>query len=517
MKPAWVGLVLSLSACAPKEIAYQLLIVTTSCDARNEPLDGVQFLQARVTGDGISQPPEVTVAVSAKRLELPEVPSGSNRLIEVRGYDGDPKSGGRVLSMGRSAPLEIPSSIPPRQPAPITVFLRRVTAFSAPVSAGDSRCLTMKVARAGHSATRLRDGKVFIAGGFHLKDGTHDRVALADAELFDPSTGTFEAARDLSLSAAGVSTQLERAYHSATLVPSSGQVALWGGEVYVEGGTAVPRASVLFYDPEVDDYGALPAREREPLARAHHGAAMAGNGRLLVASGLGPSGRALGAVEWLDPASTEYGVLEGVDLPRLDAVVSTARQGALVVVAGGTDGTTLLRDVAAFELSGGAFVAVPTTLSLAAPGRRAAAAAPLRDGADLVLLGGYSDPTRVKSVASTEILSGDAGTVSSGPNIASLGEICAVALPDGRVMAIGGRTADETGGFPSSGAQTVVVTAALHGAVSSLGGPDLPVARWGHTCTALLDGTVLVTGGVNENGAQEVLSDAWIYQPAPLD
>lgn len=510
-----LGTLFALSDCAPKEIAYQISVATESCDALSQPLEGVEFLVFRVTGDGIDRPPEATAAASAKKLELPGIPAGANRVIEVRGYDGDPKSGGRVVSMGRSVALDIPSEVPVRQPPSITVFLRRVNAFSAPVSGADSRCLTMKVARAGHTATRLKNGKVFIAGGFLLRGGTLDRVALADAEVFDPATATLEAVRDVSLS--GVTSKLERAYQSATLLPSSGQVALWGGEVYPpDGGAAVALASVIFYDPDVDDYGTLPVREHVPLPRAHHGAAVDVSGRLLVAAGLGGSGRAQGAVEWFDPATTEYGAVQGVDLPRLDATVATVQKGALVAVAGGTDGTSMIRDVALFQLVGGAFVPKQSP-TLSEPGRRSAGAAALREGLDLILLGGYSDPARLKPIASSEIVSGDGAPVTNGPNVVSMGEVCAVTLADGRVMAIGGRTADESGDFPSSSGQTVLVSATPQGAVSILGGPELPVPRFGHTCTALLDGTVLVTGGIDENGGQEILSDVWIYQPAPLD
>lgn len=512
-----LGTVFALSGCAPKEIAYQISVATQSCDALNQPLEGVQFLMFRVTGEGIDRPPEAIAAASAKRLELPGIPAGANRVIEVRGYDGDPKSGGRVVSMGRSVALDIPTEVPVRSPPSITVFLRRVNAFSAPVNREDSRCLTMKVARAGHTATRLKNGKVFIAGGFRLREGTLDRVALADAEVFDPATATFEAARDVSLNQGGITSKLERAYQSATLLPSSGQVALWGGEVYPpDGGAAVALSSVIFYDPDVDDYGTLPVREHSPLPRAHHGAAVSASGRLLVAAGLGDSGRAQGAVEWFDPSTTEYGAVQGVDLPRVDATVATVQKGALVVVAGGTDGSSMIRDVALFQLIGGTFVPKRSP-TISEPGRRSAAGAALREGSDLILLGGYSDPVHLKSLASSEIVSGEGATVTSGPNVVSMGEVCAVTLSDGRVMAIGGRTADESGGFPSSGGQTVLVTATAQGSVSSLGGPDLPVPRFGHTCTALLDGTVLVTGGIDENGSQEILSDVWIYQPAPLD
>jgi hypothetical protein len=72
----------------------------------------------------------------------------------------------------------------------------------------------MTTARAEHTATLLRDGKVLIAGG----TGAGSQQ-LASAELYDPATGTFSNATDL---VAG------RRQHTATLLPD-GTVLIAGG------------------------------------------------------------------------------------------------------------------------------------------------------------------------------------------------------------------------------------------------------------------------------------------------
>src|SRR6185503_3325777 len=82
---------------------------------------------------------------------------------------------------------------------------------------------TMLVERRGHTATRLSDGRVLIAGGEN-STGT-----LNETELYDPSSGTFSAAANMATA---------RADHSATLL-ADGRVLIAGGH----------HASTEIFDP----------------------------------------------------------------------------------------------------------------------------------------------------------------------------------------------------------------------------------------------------------------------------
>ncbi|MBV8069650.1 MAG: Ig-like domain repeat protein [Acidobacteriaceae bacterium] len=78
---------------------------------------------------------------------------------------------------------------------------------------------SLNTGRQQHTATRLPDGKVLITGGLDAAGETLD-----SAELYDPATGTFTAAGTMLIS---------RAYHYADLIPNSGgatKVVIYGGE-----------------------------------------------------------------------------------------------------------------------------------------------------------------------------------------------------------------------------------------------------------------------------------------------
>ena len=91
-------------------------------------------------------------------------------------------------------------------------------------------------------------------------------------------------------------------------------------------------------------------------------------------------------------------------------------------------------------------------------------------------------------------------------------------LPDGQVLAVGGRDATSTPGH-RSGLVTDFTDLWLPGERSVTPGPALAVARYGHTATLLHDGRVLIVGGFGSNmvkvgprvSVPEELASAEIY------
>jgi hypothetical protein len=536
-RATWLGVVLAaVSGCQPKVVNYSLSVVTSGCAGAN-PFQGVQFLRIRVTGEGMAAPLEVVVPAGERMATLPELPPGPNRVIEVRAYDGEPSGAGQVVSIGRTLPFTVPDVVPEMMAeADLTkrVFLRRVNAWSGAVAATDpTTCQAMRIARAGHTATLLGNGKVFIAGGFNFPAGIPNRVALSEAEVFDPSTGAFSKVQDLSFRTAQGVVKVTKAFHTANLL-RNGQVVLWGGENYqVSMGVNVvsPTSQVIVYDPERDAYGATQRQMPAPIPRSQHRAVVDRNGKLLVIGGLrfNTSGSLprlvpVAEVEWFDPDVQPQvpQVIPNVMAPRVDGSATSVQQGEFVAAAGGTDGTALRTDVQFFKWNGRAYElqTLANPPRLADPGRRAAAAVPFREGNDMLMLGGYGDAAAVRPVGSFEVIRAGVATVASGALTGSRGESCAVTLDDGTVLVIGGRTADVNGAMVRSDSSTVSVRVDASGGTTAAPGPPLMRGRYLHTCTLLADGSVLVTGGLDETPANtrgDVLADAWIYTPAPRD
>lgn len=523
-----------LPACQPKEIRYSLSIVTTGCQGAN-PFQGVQFIRIRITGDGLAAPLEVVTPAANKSAALPELPAGPNRVIEVRAYDGDPSGGGRVVSIGRTLPFTVPDVVPDNPEDPElqkSVVLRQVNAWVQPVSVSErERCQTMKTARAAHTATLLPNGKVFIAGGFNFPPANPNRVALQSTEIFDPSTGTFSPAEDLSFRTRDqVVNKVAKAFHTATLL-RNGQVLVWGGETYtLQNGVNIvaPRTEVLAYEPDRNTYGATQRTNPPPIPRTQHRAVIDQNGRVLIVGGLrfnttgtGPRLVPVNELEWFDTANPVPQVVEGSMVRRVDASAAAVKNGEYVAVAGGTDGTAMVDEVRFYGWTGTTYAQLAqSNPRLATPGRRNAAAVTFREGSDMLLLGGYNDVMTPRPASSTEIVQVGVGTVARGADVGDRGDLCAVTLRDGSVMAVGGRTADQNGMMTRSDVRAVIVRPDGRGGTSALTAPSLTLGRYLHTCTLLSDGSVLVTGGLNETAANpngDVLGDVWIYTPAPTD
>jgi Galactose oxidase, central domain/Kelch motif len=170
-------------------------------------------------------------------------------------------------------------------------------------------------ARSDHTATLLLDRRVLVTGGTSTPGGGD---ALASAEIFDPTAGTWTAAAPM---------EATRSSHTATLLPT-GMVLVAGGS-----GTAAALASAELYDPTGDTWTPAPPMES---SRASHTATLLRNGGVLVAGGIDVTSSALRSSELFDPDEGKWIPLSSMNHSRLLHTATPLSFGG-VLVAGGED------------------------------------------------------------------------------------------------------------------------------------------------------------------------------------
>jgi uncharacterized repeat protein (TIGR01451 family) len=138
-------------------------------------------------------------------------------------------------------------------------------------------------ARTSHTATRLSDGRVLITGGA-VGDWSNETtgetdllVIIATAELYDPASGTWSPTDTMGTA---------RRYHTATRL-SDGRVLVAGGisessDGSTAGGYGGPMGAAEIYDPAVGTWSWTGSMS---IAHAVHTATLLADGRVLVAGG----------------------------------------------------------------------------------------------------------------------------------------------------------------------------------------------------------------------------------------
>jgi hypothetical protein len=335
-------------------------------------------------------------------------------------------------------------------------------------AAGFTLTGSMTIARSGHTATLLPDGKVLVAGGPN-----------ESAELYDPESGTFSATGSMIVARSG---------HTATLLtnaalPNRGKVLIVGGNSTV--------TTAELYDPT---NGTFTATGSAIGVLSGHTATLLGNGKVLIVAG-----RSTTAAELYDPASGTFTATGDLTFARTGHTATLLLDGRVLIAAGGTNAAEL------YDPATGTFTATGSMFRVRSEG---AMATRLADGT--VLIAGSAGFDGADSAA--ELFDPVAGTFALvGDLLSGVVDATASLRNDGTVLVAGGAPWKRYYGSCNYPAECrvrygglfryvrVSTTLAQSFAPESEGYTatgSLNAARNGHTATVLADGnTVLITGG----------------------
>jgi uncharacterized protein GlcG (DUF336 family) len=366
--------------------------------------------------------------------------------------------------------------------------------------------------RYGHAATLLKDGRVLITGGLDLSGNL-----LATAEIYDPASGLFTPTTG--------SMNHPRAFHTATLLSN--------GKVLIVGGSSTQSnfdKSAELYDPASGSFTATAT----PTDDAHifHTATLLKTGRTLVVGGTTccaspPSAGPLALVqaELFSPGSASFAASSGGTVQPRAFHSATMLQDGRVFIAGGEDTsespqlTAELYKTRSRSFSATGFMNERRTSHTASLINCSASGCP--DGQVLLAGGiGVSGAGTATDLASAELYNPAAGSFTeTGAMTTPRDSATATALADGRILVAGGEQIDSQGNTTAVLASAEIYDPAARAFTCVGGSSGTPPAcnssmttpRLLHSATLLPDGTVLLTGGVDQN--ENILQSAEIFDP----
>ena len=342
----------------------------------------------------------------------------------------------------------------------------------------------MTIARYGHTATLLNNGKVLIAGG-----GLRFDLPMANAELYDPTSGTFTLTGFMNTA---------RSFHIASLLPD-GRVLIAGGDSGSGENIVRGLTTTEVYDPSTGTFTAA-----GDMIHGHEcaRATVLNNGKVLLYGGSPVSSDYPASdAELYDPATSSFAAAGtyAIGPPRSSfcaGVASTLLADGRVLIVWEDDLAEIYDPEANSFTQTGKPLGPSYNLSLAT-------ATLLMDGR--VLVGGGDDGS--DNYKSTEIFVPTGSFAPGGSMSAAHDTGSATLLPNGTVLI--------AGGFEPIGSERGTD---VYDPVSGIfhAGPEMVTGRFFHTATLLNDGSVLMAGGHFSPSEFDTTSLAELYRPDVL-
>ncbi|HET7434620.1 MAG TPA: kelch repeat-containing protein [Thermoanaerobaculia bacterium] len=327
----------------------------------------------------------------------------------------------------------------------------------------------LATARYGHTATRLFDGKVLIAGGY---GGGYQ--GLASCELYNPNTGTFTAAANL---------QTARDQASATLL-SSGDVLITGGTDYTNGLAATAEIYRMSSGTFTTDASFV-------TPRSGHTAVLMLDGRVLLAGGSNGNAPTASLEIYSLPNFGTFYAATNLNAARTGHTATPLPDGDILLAGGNAASGTM----EVFRTNG-IYVSPSATM---VNNRRNHTATLLLNGK--VLITGGVDPAG-HELDTAELYDVSNGAVATGKLAAKRQNHTATLLPNGTVLIAGGETV-------LNGQSTFVTSAELYDpATGKFTTLSSGMTRAGHSATRLPNGKVLMAGGGPTSQPAEIFDPA---------
>jgi len=279
---------------------------------------------------------------------------------------------------------------------------------------------SMNSPRLYHTATLLPNGQVLVVGG-SANLASWPPPALASAEVYNPSTGTWKTTGSLKTG---------RYSHMAVLLPN-GKVLVVGGEM--TSGAYTP--STELYDPST---GKWTTTGRLIVTRYGFEATSLQNGKALVAGGNAATGGLLAEAELYDPSTGKWTTTGSLNDARALTTLTLLSNGQ-VLVAGGNDANGFNGYASSAELYNPSTGKWTTTGSMNTS--RLYHTATLLANGEVLVAGGRTYAPGPLAEAELYNPSADAWTTTGSMNTARAGHTGTV-LQNGQVLVAGG---DSTG------------------------------------------------------------------------
>ena len=171
---------------------------------------------------------------------------------------------------------------------------------------------SMTYRRCGHTATRLKNGLVLIAGG------VADMGVLSSAELYNPAAGVFIPISPM---------RARRCDFTATLL-TDGRVLLCGG------GSRDALASAEIFDPLTKLFTATGEMAAPRLA---HTASLLPDGEVLITGGSSHRYVVLATAELYNPAAGKFHGVGNMDQPRYKHAAAEIEGGPVLILGGSSE------------------------------------------------------------------------------------------------------------------------------------------------------------------------------------